>query len=63
MYTHDTDIITYGNTPTGKTRKTFARFAGHPETPDFTSLQLGWTITKLYTYQFTSRLTQHKPYS
>ena len=27
------------------------------------SLQLGWTITKLYTYQFTSRLTQHKPYS
>ena len=27
------------------------------------SLQLGWTITKLYTYQFTSRLTQPKPYS
>ena len=27
------------------------------------SLQLGWTIMKLYTYQFTSRLTQHKPYS
>ena len=27
------------------------------------SLQFGWTITKLYTYQFTSRLTQHKPYS
>ena len=31
-----TDIITYRNTPTGKTRKTFAPFAGHPETPDFT---------------------------
>ena len=27
------------------------------------SLQLGWTITELYTYHFTSRLTQHKPYS
>ena len=27
------------------------------------SLQLGWTITELYTYQFTSRLTYHKPYS
>ena len=31
-----TDIITHRNTPTGKTRKTFAPFAGHPETPDFT---------------------------
>ena len=31
-----TDIITYRNTPTGKTRKTFATFASHPETPDFT---------------------------
>ena len=27
------------------------------------SLQLGWTITKSYMYQFTSRPTQHKPYS
>ena len=31
-----TDITTYRNTPTGKTRKTFAPFAGHPETLDFT---------------------------
>ena len=35
-----TDIITYRNTPTGKTRKTFAPFAGHPGTPDFTSTWL-----------------------
>ena len=27
------------------------------------SLQLGWTITKSYMYQFTSKPTQHKPYS
>ena len=37
-----TDIITYRNTPTGKTRKTFAPFAGHLETPDFTSTWLDY---------------------
>ena len=35
-----TDIITYRNTPTGKTRKMFTPFADHPETPDFTSTWL-----------------------
>ena len=58
-----TDIITYRNTPTGKTRKRSPRLPATQKPRNSLSLKLGWTITKLYTYQFTSRLTQPKPYS
>ena len=38
----------------GKQGKRLPRSPATQETPDFISLQLGWTITKLYTYQVLS---------
>ena len=43
--------------------KTFAPFAGHPETPDFTFSSTWLDNNETYMYQFTSKPTQHKPYS
>ena len=55
------DIITYKIPQPGKQGKRSPRLPA-TQKPRI-SLQLGWTITELYTYQFTSGLTQPKPYS